>query len=322
MSAENGQEPLLFIRNDQLAAGITTFGAALWDLRLTGYDGSLVLGFETVADYLASRTYAGAVVGRVCNRLGNGRARLGAATLELDRNVPPYHLHGGATGFSQQRWHVIAQASDSVTLGLESLDGHEGYPGNLSVRARYSVKGATLRLDFTATSDAPTLVNLCHHAYFNLSREKTIDDHLLWLSATEFLQVDADLVPTGIVESVEGTPADFRTARRMRDPQGRGQVLNHTMILARSPRPFLSHAATVVADRRMQLWTTQPALHLYEGYRISEGTPLRGGGLAGPRSGFCLEAQGWTDAPNHPGFPSIELLPQEEYSHATEYRFD
>lgn len=322
MSAESGQEPLLFIGNDQLAAGITTFGAALWDLRLTGHDRSLVLGFETVADYLASRTYAGAVVGRVCNRLGNGRARLGVATLEFERNVPPYHLHGGATGFSQQRWHVIAQASDDVTLGLESPDGHEGYPGNLSVKARYSVRGATLRFDFTATTDAPTLVNLCHHAYFNLSREKTIDDHLLWLPAAAFLQVDADLVPTGIIGSVDDTPLDFRTARRLRDEQGRAQVLNKTMILARSPRSSLSHAATVVAERRMELWTTQPALHLYNGYRIPERTPLRGGGLAGPRAGFCLEAQGWTDAPNHAGFPSIELLPQEKYSHATEYRFD
>ena len=290
MSADNGQVPLLFIGNDHLVAGITTFGAALWDLRLTGHDRSLVLGFETVADYLASRTYAGAVVGRVCNRLGNGRARLGVATLEFDRNVPPYHLHGGATGFSQQRWHVIAQASDGVTLGLESPDGHEGYPGNLSVEARYSVRGATLRLDFTATTDAPTLVNLCHHAYFNLSRDETIEDHLLWLPAAEFLEVDADLVPTGIIGSVDDMPLDFRTARRLRDAHGHAQVLNKTMILARSPLPFLSHAATVVAERRMQLWTTQPALHLYNGHRIPEGTPLRGGGLAGPRGGLCLEA--------------------------------
>ena len=277
MSAENGQEPLLFIGNGQLAAGITTFGAALWDLRLTGDDRSLVLGFETVADYQASRTYAGAVVGRVCNRLGNGRARLGVATLELDRNVPPFHLHGGATGFSQQRWHVVSQASDGVTLGLESPDGHEGYPGNLSVKARYSVRGATLRLDFTATTDAPTLVNLCHHAYFNLSREETIEDHLLWLSAAELLEVDADLVPTGIIGSVDDTPLDFRAAKRLLDAQGRTRLLNQTMILARSPRQSLSHAATVVAERRMQLWTTQPALHLYGGYRIPERTPLRGG---------------------------------------------
>ncbi|MBK7470771.1 MAG: hypothetical protein IPI73_09220, partial [Betaproteobacteria bacterium] len=147
-----------------------------------------------------------------------------------DAGVEPqrasYHLHGGATGFSQQRWHVIAQASDSVTLGLESLDGHEGYPGNLSVRARYSVKGATLRLDFTATSDAPTLVNLCHHAYFSLSREQAMDDHPPMASPPQ--------VSAGRCRSCAYRGHRFRLTtrrlifarpRRLRDAHGSAQVL-------------------------------------------------------------------------------------------------
>ncbi|MFN4129238.1 MAG: aldose epimerase family protein [Paracoccaceae bacterium] len=322
MSPEPAQEALLTIASDRLSAGITTFGAALWDLRLAGHDRSLVLGFATVADYVASRTHAGSVVGRVCNRLGNGQARLGDRVLRLDRNVPPYHLHGGVTGFSQQRWRVAEHMPNSLTLALHSPDGHEGYPGNLSVRARYSVVGATLRLEFSGTTDAPTLLNMTHHAYFNLSDRDTVDDHTVTLNATRYLESDADLVPTGRLGTVEGSHLDFRHERTFREAQHPGTVVNHTMILSDTPRLPLTHAATVAADRRLEVWTTQPALHVYDGYRIAPGTPLRDGSHAGPRAGFCLEAQGWTDAPNHDGFVPIVLMPEEQYYQNIEYRFD
>lgn len=322
MSPEPAQEPLLTIASDQLSAGITTFGAALWDLRLAGHDRSVVLGFATVADYVASRTHAGSVVGRVCNRLGNGKARLGDRVLRLDRNVPPYHLHGGATGFSQQRWRVAAHDPDSLTLALDSPDGQEGYPGNLTVEARYSIEGATLRLAISASTDAPTLLNMTHHAYFNLSKQDIVDDHTLVLNAGRFLEPDTHLVPTGRIARVESTHLDFRTPRTFGAARRPGTVLNHTMILSETPRSPLTHAATVTATRRMEVWTTQPALHVYDGYRITPGTPLRGGSHAGPRAGFCLEAQGWTDAPNHDGFVPIDLMPGGDYNQITEYRFD
>ncbi|MDA1155471.1 MAG: galactose mutarotase [Proteobacteria bacterium] len=320
MLADQHQEPLLFIGTGRLSAGITTFGAALWDLRLSGHDRSLVLGFDSVADYVASRTHAGSVVGRVCNRLGNGRALLDGQTLQLERNVPPYHLHGGATGFSQRRWHVVSHTPDDLILSLDSPDGHEGYPGNLSVQARYSITETTLRLELTARTDAPTLVNLCHHAYFNLSGQDTVEDHMMALAADRFLEVDANLVPTGAVRSIEVTSMDFRSPRPLRASTA-DDVLNHTMILNTLDRDPLAHAATVQADLTMELWTTQSAVHLYDGYRIPTGTPLRGGNRAGPRAGFCIEAQNWTDAPNHPRFPSIDLRPEDEYRQTSEYRF-
>jgi aldose 1-epimerase len=310
------REPLLAIGGAGLSAGITTLGAALWDLRLDGFDGSLVLGFDTPADYAASGTHAGAVVGRVANRLRDGRAPLDGRVLTLERNVPPYHLHGGATGLSQQRWRVLEHAPDRLRLGLRSPDGHEGYPGALDATAEYSVAGTTLRLDFEAATDAPTLLNMCHHAYFNLSGAATVADHAAAFAAERYLEPDAVMAPTGVVREVSGGPYDFRRPRPLAGP---APGLNHTLILGEGGA--LAFAGRVAARASMEIWTTQRALHVYDGYKIPTGLRLRDGGRAGPGAGFCVEAQGWTDAPNHPHFPSIELRPGERYRQTVEYRF-
>jgi aldose 1-epimerase len=313
-------QPLLWIDGDGLRAGITPFGASLWDLRVAGTERPLVIGFADEATCRASRTYAGSVVGRVCNRLAGGRARLGDRLLSLDRNVPPYHLHGGTTGFSLQTWRVDRHEPDRIVLSLISPDGHEGYPGRLSVTAEYVAAGTTLALVLTATTDAPTLVNLTHHTYFDLTGRGSAS-HRLRLAADHRLEADADLVPTGRVRPVAGTSLDFRVARAFAVDEP--DVINHTMVATRTPRTEPAFAAEVTGDGgpAMELWTTQTALHVYDGYKIPPATPLREGRTVGPRGAFCLEAQGWTDAPNHPDFPSIELQPHQVYHQVTEYRF-
>lgn len=310
-------DPLYWIGTGSLRAGITSLGAALWDLRLANVQHSLVLGFATAEAYRASRTHAGAVGGRVCNRVGHAQARLGERVLQLDANLHPHHVHGGRTGFSQQVWQVKRHEPNRLILTLISPDGHEGYPGNLRVRATYIASDKALRLDLTAASDAPTLVNLCHHPYFNLSGAPTVADHWLWISAQNVLALDPTGCPTGSVSPVSRSHFDFCSSARQ---LGAGPF-DQTFPLADSPRAKASLAATLQAGVRMELWTTQAALHLYDGSKIAQGTHLRDGRVVGPQAGICLEAQGWTDAPNHQSFPSIELQPNAPWHQTSQYRF-
>lgn len=311
------------IGNGELSASFITLGACLVDLRLDGSDRSLVLGFPRREDYAGTDHYSGAVIGRYANRIRDGHALIDGKPVQLSRNGEGHHLHGGETGLARQEWTIAEQTADRLVLSCDSPDGHEGYPGNVKVTSTYEiVDRATLRTSFTATTDRPTIVNLCQHPYFNFTGEPSILDHVLELNATHYLPSHRDLVPTGEISSVAGTAFDFRSPRRVsltRPDPG----FNNTFCLAMATSTAPRFAARLSANGgpTMEVWTTQPGLHLYDGYKLRPGLIGNDGRQYGPGSGLCLEAQGWPDSPNHSTFPSTELRPGETYRQVTEYRF-
>lgn len=310
----------LTIYGGGLSATISPVGATLRDLRFAGSSRPLLMAFQDPFLHQGP-TYANTVVGRVANRLGGGVATLGQRKLTLEKNAGVYHLHGGRMGFSHRTWQVHAHEANTLTLCLESVDGEEGYPGTLRVTAIFALLDpGLLDVTLTAETDKPTLVNLTHHLYFDLDANADISTHRLWLAADQYLESDLDFVPTGAVADATGTIVDFSTMRTVALEKA---LRNHTMIMGREASEKLCHAATLEGAKgvSLELWTNQPAVHFYDGYKIPSGQMLTSGKLSGPHAGLCLEPQQWTDAPNHAEFPSIELTPGSRYHWQTEYRF-
>ena len=300
-----------------LRARILRFGATLQDLRLGPFANPLVLSLPDVAYRGAAMPlYAGAVIGRVAGRIGKGRTTIDGAELVLPVNTALHHLHGGAACFGHRDWEFIEVTEQSAKLGLFSPTGEGGYPGNVQVTATYEVReDATLALTLEAQSDAHTLLNLCHHPYFNLSGAETMNTHRLQSPARTYLPADADALPTGQIAPVAGTHFDFSHPRAFgSDPY------DNSLCLHRAPAGPLALAGRLSVEGtapEMEIWTTQPALHIYDGQDISDikGVPF------GARAGVALEAQGWPDAPNNPTFPSVDLGANKTYRQVTEYRF-
>ncbi len=305
------------IGSGTLRARILTWGASLRDLRLRGLRRPLVLGFEDAADYAREMPYMGALVGRVANRIGHGAAEIGGETHRFDLNEGGVQtLHGGSDGAARRLWQVVEAGEDFVVLADTLPDGHMGFPGTLEVQARYSVSGATLEVEVTATTDAPTLCNFAPHAYFNLSGAETIDDHLLCVEAERYQATDARQIPEGPPVPVEGTPYDLRAAA---PPPG---GIDHNLCLAgsrRAPRPVARLAAGGV---EMRLETTEPGLQVYDGSGIVAATGLGLGGRDhGPRAGLALEPQAWVDAANCGARAQVDLFPGETYRHLSRFSF-
>jgi aldose 1-epimerase len=311
------------IANDALSARLSPFGATLIDLRLAGWPHPLVLGFDAIEDYRDTDHYAGAVVGRHANRIAKGNVKLSDRVLALPRNGGEHHLHGGVTGTSRQDWTILEQTPTSLAFHLVSPDGHEGYPGECSITARYSIiDPATLRLEFEAKADRETVVNLCHHPYFDFSGRGDIAAHRLKIAAETYLPAGLDLIPTGEIAPVAGTLYDFSAARAI----GADRPLpgfNNTYCLAASTRsePAFAASLSLPAGPDLQLWTTQTGLHLYDGYKLQPGQRGLEGRIYGAGHGLCLEAQNWPDSPNHHRFPSAILPVDTTYRQVTEYRF-
>ncbi|MEQ6204587.1 aldose epimerase family protein [Sulfitobacter sp. HNIBRBA2951] len=307
------EEDAVWIGAGLLRARILRFGATLQDLRLDPFANPLVLSLPDAAYRGSARAlYAGAVVGRVAGRIANGRTAIEGAPLQLPVNAAPHHLHGGPDGFSHQDWRITALCAESVTLSLTSPAGAGGYPGTLEVTARYEVRApSTLTLTLEAHSDAQTLVNLCHHPYFNLRGTGRIDQHALESPAQSYLPSDADALPTGEIAPVAGTAFDFTKPRLLGDAAFDNSLCLHDAPCG--PLAFAGRLSAGAGAPRMEIWTTQPALHIYDGRSIAAG--------AGPRSGVALEAQGWPDAPNNAAFPSAILEPDTPYRQVVEYRF-
>ncbi len=299
----------LRIANARLSAAIIPLGATLVDLRLAGWPQPLVLGFPHLDDYNRSAHYAGAVIGRHANRIRDGRAVIDGELFSLSRNDGGNHLHGGETGFARQVWTVAELDPGHLRLALTSPDGHEGYPGTCDVEVLYEIsEPATLGISVAAKTDRTTVVNICQHTYFNLSGGDDILAHRLQIAAERYVVSDADLIPTGELRSVAGGPFDFRTPR----PVGARRPVpgfNHTYCLASAARQRPAFAARLVPESgpTMELWTTQPGLHFYDGYKLRQGMKGLDGRRYGPAAGLCLEAQNWPDSPNHDNFPLIHL---------------
>lgn len=307
------------ISDSQLSARVTDFGASLTDLQLQGCPHSLVLGFPNVESYASDQQYMGAIIGRYANRVAGGTAFIGDQRIQLEQNdAGVNHLHGGSAGYGVRFWEMLDACSDKVTLKLNSADRDGGYPGNLMVMATYEIVSmATLRLTVSAQSDADTLINLCHHPYFNLDGHRTIDNHQLKIESRHYLPADEYLIPTGEVASADNTDFDYSSLRTV----GAGPYNNTYCLHERTTGDLRLSATLKASDQVMELWTTQPGLHLYDGYKLEPTEFDHQGRHLGARSGLCLEAQAWPDSPNHSHFPDASLRKDTLYQQISEYRF-
>jgi aldose 1-epimerase len=308
-----------------------------------GHLANVALGFDNLADYLSNGPYFGAIIGRYANRIAAGLFTLDGVRYRLPTNNAPNSLHGGSTGFDQRLWSATTSqptpsqpgADVAVTLKYTSPAGEQGYPGTLAATVRYTLTaGNALRIDYRASTDAPTIVNLTNHSYLNLAGEGSgsVEDQVLRLNAGRYTPVDATLIPTGEVASVDGTPMDFRRptaiGARLRDdfPQLRlGPGYDHNWVLDRADGDGLTLAARVVdpgSGRVLTLHTDQPGIQFYSA-NFLDGSRV-GTGHRGYRQGdgFALETQHFPDSPNHSHFPSAVLRPGQLYRTTTVYQFD
>ena len=338
--SEDGSNVNLFtLTNDnQIEIRITNYGGIIVSIQTPDRDGKLgdiVLGFDTLDEYLAGHPFFGVLVGRFANRIAHARFTLEGVEYTLAPNNGPNALHGGNHGFDKALWQATSfENEDAVGVSLRYLseDGEEGYPGNLSVQVIYTLTNQNeLRIDYLATTDQTTIVNLTNHSYFNLKGKETILDHVVYLNADHYTPTDETLIPTGEIRSVENTPMDFRqpTAIGARidwadEPLQLAGGYDHNWVLNKAEEGDLSHCATVTeptSGRRMEVYTTQPGVQFYTGNMMPEEIAGKGGTLYPRRGGLCLETQVFPDAPNHPHFPSAALEPGEKYEQTTIFRF-
>lgn len=323
-----------------MEAAITNYGGIIVKLVVPDRKGALAdvaLGFETLDGYLAGHPYFGAIIGRYGNRIGNGRFTLNGVRYTLAQNNGTNHLHGGLKGFDKVVWQA-KEVPDPNQPGLElthvSPDGDEGYPGTLSVKVVYTLTADNaLKIDYSATTDKPTVVNLTNHAYFNLAGAGNGDilRHELMLNANWFTPVNENLIPTGEILSVKGTPMDFTTpvaiGARLHAPYKQIQFgpggYDHNWVLNASEQSPALAARVVepISGRVLEVYTTEPATQFYAGNFLDGSLIGKGGKRYPQRSGFCLETQHFPDSPNIPHFPSTVLNPGEQYATTTLYRF-
>jgi aldose 1-epimerase len=316
---------------------ITNYGGIVTHLFMPDRDGKLgdvVLGYDSLEGYLRSSPYFGCLVGRYGNRIAGARFSLEGRAYSLAKNNGPNSLHGGLQGFDKVVWQVGRIASKfgvALEFRYVSPDGEEGYPGNLSVTAVYTLTHENaLRLDFTATTDKATVVNLTHHSYFNLAGAGDILNHELMIPAEEFTPVNADLIPTGELRALRGTPLDFsaptRIGARINQPDEQlklGRGYDHNFVL-NNPVGKLALAARVfepTTGRVLEVETTEPATQFYSGNFLDGTITGKGGQVYHQRTGFCIEPQHYPDSPNQPEFPSTVLRPGETYTNTISYKF-
>lgn len=321
-----------------LSARILPLGATLQSLRVPDRDGvvaDVVLGFDDVQSYRDRPSWFGVTVGRYANRIARGQFVLDGKTYALETNNAPNHLHGGSDGFDQRLWEVAEVGQDDaaawVRLTLTSPDGDAGYPGTVHASATYTLTAEALTIAYAATSDAPTVVNLTNHAFFDLGGRGEALRHLLTIAADRFLPVDATSIPTGERRAVAGTPFDFRTphaiSERVRDGRddqiaiGRGY--DHNFIV-RGEAGVLRPAAVLTdpaSGREMALSVTAPGVQLYSGNFLGGAEPGKGGRLYRQGDAVCLEPQAWPDTPNRSDFPPARLDPGQRWESTMRFAF-
>lgn len=320
-----------------MEARITNYGGTVMSLRVPDRHGHLadvVLGYDSVADYTRQSPYFGCLVGRYGNRIANARFALDGQDYPLEANDGTNSLHGGRKGFDKVVWAARPQTSElgaTLELGHRSAHLDQGFPGNLDVVARYTLTNdGSLRLDFRATTDRKTIVNLTHHSYFNLAGRGDILDHRLFLNADHFTPVDSRLIPTGELCPVAGTPFDFRTPTPIgaRIDQAHPQLLlahgyDHNWVIRKPPGELglVARVADPASGRAMEVMATAPGTQFYTGNFLDGTIVGKGGWRYTTRSAFCVEPQHYPDTPNRPNFPSVVLVPGETYQATMLYRF-
>jgi len=312
------------VTNGGVVARFLDYGARWIGLRTV--DGAeVVLGYATLAEYLADKTYSGAVVGRFGNRIAKGAFSIDGKSYQVPLNNGPNCLHGGPVGFDQKVWKSTV-LDDGVEFALVSPDGDQGFPGTLTLTAKYTVTADAVRVDYTATTDAATIVNVTNHAYFNLAGGGTVLDHEMMLTADRYTPTDEALIPTGELATVDGTPFDFRTARRIGDRIDADNVqleraggYDHNWVLPGGEGLKLAAKLSDPGSGRwMSVETTEPGIQFYSGNFVNEGVTA---GKYVRRAGLCLETQHYPDAPNRPDWPTTVLRPGETMHSMTVFTF-
>ena len=319
---------------------VTNYGGKIVSLFIPDRDGNMgdiVFGYENIRDYLDGNRSFGAIVGRYANRIAAGMFTLDDVEYQLPLNEGGKNtLHGGDSGFDDAVWsaeQVYNEEGEAIKLTYISPDGDQGFPGNLEAEVIYTLTDEDeLIVDYRAVTDKPTVLNLTQHSYFNLSGHASgsILDHQLVINADHFTPANENLIPTGELRTVEGTPLDFRQPHRIGEriendyeqlKTGRGY--DHNFVLSKEIPGEMSFAASAYDDstgRFMEVFTTHPAIQLYTG-NFLDGENGKGDAVYNYRTGFCLETQHYPDSPNHPEFPSTVLRPGEEYKHRTIFKF-
>jgi aldose 1-epimerase len=321
----------------EMEVKITNYGGIVVALSVPDRKGKfedIVLGFEKLEDYTNEHPYFGALIGRYGNRVQNGKFSLNGTEYILAKNDKENSLHGGLKGFDKVVWDTeTKKGENSLTLSYLSKDGEEGYPGNLSVKVIYTLTDSNeLKIEYTATTDKPTVLNLTHHSYFNLAGAGNSDvlSHELMLNADKFTPVDSGLIPTGEMKSVQGTPMDFTKPTQIgarinqNDEQLKlGKGYDHNWILNKTGNE-LSLAAKVyepTSGRVMEVYTTEPGIQFYSGNFLDGSNIGKNKKRYNHRYGFCLETQHFPDSPNKPNFPTTVLNPGDTYKQTTIYKF-
>ena len=308
---------------------ITNYGGRIVSMRTPDRNGvseEIGIGFDSLDKYLQTGGYHGALVGRVANRIRDGRFTLDGKDYQLWTNENGVHLHGGQLGFSRRLWDAKIE-DNRVRLDLFSPDGEDGYPGNLNVIVRYSLEGMNLRIEYEATTDRPTIVNLTNHAFFNLSAftDKVLG-HEFRIQAEHYNPVDERLLPTGEIAPVKDTLFDFTRPACLggKISLNSKQFIDHNYVFTRE-RPaleeWLAEVSCPMTGRTLAMTTTEPGVQFYAGNTINVPVPGLTGQTYSAYDAFCLEAQHYPDAVNHPNFPSIVLEPGKTYRQTTIYRF-
>ena len=315
---------------------VITYGAIITEVHVPDKDGRMedvVLGFDDLKGYLAGHPYLGAVCGRVANRIGNAKFTLDGKEYKLAANNGPHSLHGGKKGFDKVLWKAESFEGKNgvgVKLSYRSPDGEEGYPGNLSTTITYTLTNENeLKIDYSATTDKATPVNLTNHSYFNLAGPKSGDilGHELMLVADKYTPPGETIVPTGEIKSVKDTPLDFTRTKAIGKDIGqlKGEPggYDHNFVLNSEGKSLALAARTrdPKSGRILEMFTTEPGVQLYTGNFLDGKLKGKGGVVYKKHQGFCLEAQHFPDSVNHPNFPSVILRPGQTYRQTTAYKF-
>jgi len=330
--SDNTEVTLFILSNNHgLTASVTNYGATLVNLETPDRHGKftdIVLGFDTLDDYENHNSpYFGCTVGRCAGRIAHGRFQLDGREYRLATNNGAHHLHGGWNGFNKACWKA-EPGETTVKFTHLSPDGDEGYPGNLAVTVVYTLTDDNvLHIDYTATTDKPTPINLTNHAYFNLAGSGTILDHELMIASTKYLPATDDLLPTGEIHSVTNTPMDFTTptpiGQRINQLKGEPIGYDHCYALDSDGKTakLTARAFEPKSGRVLEVHTTEPGVVFYTGNFLNGRGPGKGGRGYQQHAGFCLETQHFPDSINQPTFPSVVLRPGQTYRQKTSLRF-
>jgi len=336
----DGQEVHLYklTNANGMQVAITNYGGRIVSILAPDRNGKMadvVLGFDNLSDYMKYNTYFGALVGRYANRIGGAQFTLDGKVYHLPVNNGPNSLHGGIKGFDKRVWTAKEIPGDEPGLELTYLskDGEEGYPGNLKATVVYTLtKDNSIKIDYSATTDKDTVINLTNHSYFNLAGEGNgnVLKQVLWIHSDEITPVNATQIPTGKIMKVDGTPFDFRKptpigARINEDnPQlkiGKGYDINYILDRKGPGLELAARAYDPESGRELEVYTTEPGIQFYSGNFLDGSIPGKGGAKYGGRAAFCLETQHYPDSPNHPSFPTTELKPGQTFHQVTVFKF-